>query len=316
MITQLLARLKFARFCVLHRRSLAAQRRWQLRHLRTMLRHAYTNVPIWRELLDERGLRPEDIRSLEDLSRLPTTRKQTFIGRMIEEYIDGSKSVRSYWYVTSGTSGTPFRFLMKERSIIEKYVDFASFRFLWWRGIPLDRLADMNLTRIKIRGPSSEHRLFVPVEAYLKNPRDALAEMVRFKTEILSAYPSILIDIARNLRADPTMPRLNPRFILSFGEMLAPSVRRFVEETLVRYGRPRGHFPPIMRMRVARTAVMDQGPIYGIPFVSRTSYPPPRIRRRDGWIHESRVPVSDSQKIRYQHHRAHHTGSWISHGCS
>src|SRR4051812_10971600 len=47
----------------------------QLERLRASLRHAYENVPFYRESFDKAGLRPDDCRSLADLSRFPFTVK-------------------------------------------------------------------------------------------------------------------------------------------------------------------------------------------------------------------------------------------------
>ncbi|PSM40763.1 phenylacetate--CoA ligase [Streptomyces dioscori] len=47
----------------------------QLERLRTTLRHAYENVPFYRDSFDKAGLRPEDCRSLADLARFPFTTK-------------------------------------------------------------------------------------------------------------------------------------------------------------------------------------------------------------------------------------------------
>jgi phenylacetate-CoA ligase len=47
----------------------------QLRRLRGVVRQAYDHVPLFRQRMDERGLRPEDLRSLEDLQKLPFTVK-------------------------------------------------------------------------------------------------------------------------------------------------------------------------------------------------------------------------------------------------
>lgn len=232
MMRSVINRLRFAQFCVLHRRSLAAQKRWQKNRIQKLIRHAYRHVPLWRTLLREKGIVPDSIRSIEDMSRLPITSKRTYLGRMPEEFIDNSRAVQSHWYLTSGTSGMPFRFLLSEQSVLEKYIDFASFRFLWWRGESLSKLATTRLARIKIRGPSNEHRLFVPVEEFLSHPRESLARIVNFKAEIISAYPSILLDMARLLSKDSTLPRPQLRFVLSFGEMLFPSVRTFVQDTL------------------------------------------------------------------------------------
>lgn len=44
--------------------------------LSQMVRHAYANVPFYKQKLDEAGVSPEDIRSVGDLSKLPFTYKQ------------------------------------------------------------------------------------------------------------------------------------------------------------------------------------------------------------------------------------------------
>lgn len=45
----------------------------QLKGLRWTVRHAYEGSPVYRSRLEEAGVHPEDIRSLEDLNRLPFT---------------------------------------------------------------------------------------------------------------------------------------------------------------------------------------------------------------------------------------------------
>ncbi|MEU9187115.1 phenylacetate--CoA ligase PaaK [Streptomyces sp. NPDC048484] len=47
----------------------------QLERLRATLRHAYENVPFYRDSFDKAGLRPEDCGSLNDLARFPFTTK-------------------------------------------------------------------------------------------------------------------------------------------------------------------------------------------------------------------------------------------------
>ncbi len=232
LIKNIRERLHFAQFCVLHRRALTVQNRWQEKHLQRIVQHAYQHVPLWRTLLNRKGIDPSSIRTLEDFSVLPVTSKQTFLGRMVEEYIDNHRVLNSAWYVTSGTSGTPFRFLMKEQARVRKYADFASFRFLWWRGESIKSALSARVAYIRVRGSSDDRHLFVPVEEFLRDPRGVLTTIEQFKADIIATYPSILFDIARLLSRDPSLPRPTPRFLLSFGEMLEPSVRRLATEVL------------------------------------------------------------------------------------
>jgi len=59
----------------MHQEELRALRSYRL--VKTV-RHAYENVPCYRSKFDEMGLRPDDIKGIEDLSRIPFTTKSDF----------------------------------------------------------------------------------------------------------------------------------------------------------------------------------------------------------------------------------------------
>jgi phenylacetate-CoA ligase len=62
----------------IERASLDELRALQLERLRATLRHAYANVPRYREKLDAVGVHPDDLRDLSDLPRFPFTTKADF----------------------------------------------------------------------------------------------------------------------------------------------------------------------------------------------------------------------------------------------
>ncbi|MGV4983846.1 phenylacetate--CoA ligase PaaK [Streptomyces sp. NRAIS4] len=82
-------------------------RELQLERLRTSLRHAYDNVPFYRESFDKAGVRPEDCRSLADLARFPFTTKAD----LRENYPYGMFAVPRErirrLHASSGTTGRP-----------------------------------------------------------------------------------------------------------------------------------------------------------------------------------------------------------------
>lgn len=43
--------------------------------LRAVVKRVYENVPFYKKKFDEMGLKPEDIRSIEDLTKLPFTQQ-------------------------------------------------------------------------------------------------------------------------------------------------------------------------------------------------------------------------------------------------
>ena len=51
--------------------------RAQSGRVRAIVRHAYETVPFYRRTMDERGLRPEDFETANDLTRLPVVDGRT-----------------------------------------------------------------------------------------------------------------------------------------------------------------------------------------------------------------------------------------------
>ncbi|MBE0597279.1 MAG: phenylacetate--CoA ligase family protein, partial [Desulfuromonadales bacterium] len=58
------------------RRPLELVREQQLRRVQKLLRHAFTHVPFYTERFRLGGVRPEDIRSLDDLQKIPLLTKE------------------------------------------------------------------------------------------------------------------------------------------------------------------------------------------------------------------------------------------------
>ena len=85
---------------------------YQMTELEKLLKHAYENVPYYRRVFDERGLKPKDIQDFGDLKKLPYLTKDEFKknfekGEIIVKNINLSKLSMSH---TSGTTGKPLQF--------------------------------------------------------------------------------------------------------------------------------------------------------------------------------------------------------------
>jgi phenylacetate-CoA ligase len=89
------------------RMSLDELRALQLERLRGTLRHAYANVPFYREKFDAAGVRPEDCSSLSDLAGFPVTTKddlrQNYPFGMFAVPRAGLRRI----HASSGTTGQP-----------------------------------------------------------------------------------------------------------------------------------------------------------------------------------------------------------------
>ncbi|MFQ6852633.1 phenylacetate--CoA ligase PaaK [Streptomyces sp. 35M1] len=79
----------------------------QRERLRSTLRHAYDNVPFYRDAFDRAGLKPEDCRTLTDLARFPFTAKTD----LRDNYPFGMFAVPEHEvrriHASSGTTGRP-----------------------------------------------------------------------------------------------------------------------------------------------------------------------------------------------------------------
>ncbi|MEU5663313.1 phenylacetate--CoA ligase PaaK [Streptomyces longwoodensis] len=84
-----------------------ALRALQLERLRASLRHAYANVPFYRESFDKAGVRPEDCRSLADLARFPFTTKADLRERYPYGMFAVPRDRIRRLHASSGTTGRP-----------------------------------------------------------------------------------------------------------------------------------------------------------------------------------------------------------------
>lgn len=217
-----------ARFITMHARAPRAIVRWQERRLRMLVVNAARHIPMYRSLLDESGTMATDIVSLGDLVKLPLMSKSSFLGRPVEEYINGSRSIRSGWRATSGTSGRPFSVLSSDAVTNPYFHEFCSYRFLWRYGRPTRDLRELRVARIKIRSRQRRNRMFISVRDYLTSPEEVIAELAAFKPDIIESYSSILLDIARWSVQRGRPLGFVPTHIVSFGEMLTPAARSLI----------------------------------------------------------------------------------------
>ncbi|WP_327321578.1 phenylacetate--CoA ligase [Streptomyces sp. NBC_01210] len=79
----------------------------QLERLRATLRHAYENVGFYRSAFDKAGLRPEDCRTLADLSRFPFTAKTDLRDNYPFGMFAVEQSEVRRIHASSGTTGRP-----------------------------------------------------------------------------------------------------------------------------------------------------------------------------------------------------------------
>lgn len=89
---------------------------WQNKQLQVFIRHAYDNTIYYKNLFDELRLTPDDIKTKEDLKKLPIINKD-IVNKNYENLIPSNiKQIRYRKARTGGTTGEPMRYLCDENT--------------------------------------------------------------------------------------------------------------------------------------------------------------------------------------------------------
>lgn len=213
-------------------------RELQLQRLQLLLDHAYARCPFYRERFDAAGLKPEDVRSLEDLRALPPLEKiniQEQGGRMVAESWPQNDLLPNQ---TGGSTGTPVRFfLSRDRKCSRAAATLRHNRWAGWEpgdrtaviwGAPLDRPDDN--PRARLRATLLREPLWLDA-AKLTEQRMAEfhAALGRWRPKVIQAYARSAVLFARYLR-ECGLTAYQPHSIITSAEMLEIDDRNLLEE--------------------------------------------------------------------------------------
>jgi hypothetical protein len=106
-------------------------RRYQTARLRALLHHAYETVPFYRRRFDQAGFHPDQFLTLEDLQRVPLTRKADIRLATDEEAVaNDCDPSRLHRHITGGSTGEPtkLRFTPYEDRLLRMFRLLATMR--------------------------------------------------------------------------------------------------------------------------------------------------------------------------------------------
>ena len=213
-------------------------RRQQDRDLRNMVRFAFEKVRMYRDKYRSKGIDPRDIRTLDDLVKLPLITKNDLLNYWPDGLLPlGTDPADAVVLQTSGSTGTPISIY---HDVLGSLPCFA----LQWRivdalGVRLrkDRIA----TILDVGGSSmvleekvmsylpllTNRRLVLPVSMRLEEIAGKLEE---FRPDLLMSYAGVLRGLA-SLKKKGCMPGVRPRIMASSAEVLDPYTRSYIEES-------------------------------------------------------------------------------------
>ncbi|MFH1118139.1 MAG: hypothetical protein V1792_29810 [Pseudomonadota bacterium] len=181
-----------------------------LERMRTIVSHAWDNVPFYRHLYEAAGFRPERITCFDALGEIPLVTKEMLSACDLEER--SSAVPGRYVANTGGSSGTPLSFYILPSSMGHEWAHMHHI----WRKLG-HSLSDVKLTFI---GRNVGDRI-VPYDALrhqfavnIYRPNEEIAQalrsvMQRITSAYLLGYPSALYEFASYCESeDPELTRL------------------------------------------------------------------------------------------------------------
>jgi phenylacetate-CoA ligase len=217
--------------------SLEELREIQFRRLRALLEHAHANCSFYRDRMAGIGMHPSDVKTLEDVGKLPVLEKKD-----IQEHQE--ELVAANWPKqdlipnrTGGSTGSPVSFYLSSDRKQSRFG--ATWRHNRWAGFDLgDKVAAIWGSpldqpppglRSRIRNLTLERQLFLDAgnltEAKIASFHEALN---KFRPKIIVAYSRSAALFARYLR-DKSMVPPQPQSIITSAEVLEPEDRALIE---------------------------------------------------------------------------------------
>lgn len=207
-------------------------RELQDRNLRAIIKHAYENVSFYRQKFDSAGVHPEDIKTVEDLPKLPITTKQevkeNFPGRIVARGVDISKCWLPH---TSGSTGIPLTVAYDEAA--EDFQKAAALRpNLSCGQKPWDKWADITSPdHIHDKKWFQKFGIFNPIGVSLfLEPKEQMSVIEKINPSIIDGYSSSIYLLAKAVQENGS-DKIHPRIIYGTAELLTNEMREYINST-------------------------------------------------------------------------------------
>lgn len=204
--------------------------------LRRLIAHCYDNVPYYRRVMDEEGIRPASIERAEDLDQFPILTKEAIRNASKEFLATNISEMRVSWSRTGGTTGEPMRICKDSASVAWSAMCYE--RGLEWGGLqahePRIRLFGGSLgidrTHWRTRLSAAFRKdLFLPAfELSSDTARSYFERIRRSRSRVLIGYASAIYRLA--VLADELGEDLELAAVFPTAELMLPEWERQIRE--------------------------------------------------------------------------------------
>lgn len=202
----------------------------QRKMLRGIIKHAYENVPLYHRKFRSVGVMPDDIKTIDDLKKIPITTKQELRDNFPDGVVARGVDINKCWTShTSGSTGIPLTVAYGEKDedyekaialrpnlscgqkIRDKWVNITS---------PSHIVSKKWFQRLRIFAPESIS-LFVDVN-------EQISFLEKFKPTVLDGYASSIFLLAKKIEKTEN-DKIHPKIIFTTAELLTDDMRKYIE---------------------------------------------------------------------------------------
>jgi phenylacetate-CoA ligase len=214
---------------------------YQMRELEKLLNHAYKNVPYYRRVFDERGLKPKDIQNFDDFKKIPYLTKDD-VRENLNCLIARNITKEDMQYVTTGgTSGKPLGFYIEKRTnLIRDAFDWRQYN---WAGYKFgDRCIVLRGNVVKRKentettwweyNKDNNYLILSTYDMTEENLSKYVKKIEEFKPKVIKAYPSAIDILAKFVKEnDLTInTKGNIKAISTSSENLYSTQKKLIKE--------------------------------------------------------------------------------------
>lgn len=206
--------------------------------LQKLVRHAYQHVPFYRQRFDAAGIKPSDIRTIEDLNKIPLLSKKDVRENIYFDLLsDNHKKSEILRIQTSGSTGEPFvcfadRHQLEIRwAATQRSLEWTGYRFgdkqarLWHQTIGMSL---SQIVREKIDALFNR-RVFVPAfELSDKNLKKFMEKVAKHQPVLIDGYAESFNFLAHYVK-EHGIPGFRPKAIISSAQTLPDQSRAVIE---------------------------------------------------------------------------------------
>lgn len=212
-------------------------RELQLVKLKSLIDYAYKRIPYYRKNFEERGLRPSDINSLEDVAKLPVLTKDD-VKENLPSMIDPSLMGKLLKNATSGSTGHPVVFYEDGRKHRDSAAEYL--RAIKWFGLDVGakEAKFLVLTTDACKGKKMNlvrkiflNQLILPGIGLSEEVfEDCFEKLVRFRPKVLFGVTSALYMFTQYiLDKEKSLENINLDLIVAWAAPLYSYQRELME---------------------------------------------------------------------------------------